>query len=49
MFEKFDEYAHAWDTTHPREWSWHQWVFAAGLTVLLSLNFGLIALLVMSL
>lgn len=49
MLEKFDQYAREWDTTHPLEWSWHQWLFAAGLTVLLAAQFALIALLVMSL
>lgn len=49
MLEQFDRYAHQWDTTHPRDWSWHQWLFAAGLTVLLSLNFALIGLIILSL
>ena len=49
MIEQFDTYASQWDTTPPREWSWHQWLFAAALSALIAAQFMLIGLLVLSL
>jgi hypothetical protein len=47
LFNRFDEYAHDWDTA--RKWCWHQWLFAIGLAALMGAQFWLIAALIFSL
>lgn len=42
IMERFDQYAHEWETTDPDNWTWHQWAFAGAVAISLGSCIGLV-------